>query len=113
MPKSKRVRPIPVFSSEQDERIFWETHDTSDYVDWRQARIGFFPNLKPSRATISLRLPVALLAELKALANRQDVPYQSLLKVYLADRVALERTRESKRSRGRRSRVPIRTPVRV
>jgi len=113
MPRSKRVKSVPVFSSEQEERTFWETHDTSDYVDWRQARLGVFPNLKPSRATISLRLPVGLLAELKILANRQDVPYQSLLKVYLADRIAQERSRESGRLRNQRSRLSHRTPARV
>jgi hypothetical protein len=81
---------IPTFSSEAEERRFWETHDTSLFVDWSDARVAVFPNLKPSTETISLRLPAALLAELKALANKRDVPYQSLLKVYLADRVAHE-----------------------
>ncbi|OGP81389.1 MAG: hypothetical protein A2Y95_05875, partial [Deltaproteobacteria bacterium RBG_13_65_10] len=86
MPKRKQPKPIPRFRSESDERAFWETHDTADYVDWSRARVGFFPNLKPSTETISLRLPASLLAELKILANKRDVPYQSLLKVFLAER---------------------------
>ena len=81
---------VPTFNSEAEERHFWETHDTSPFVDWNTARVAVFPNLKPSTETISLRLPAALLAELKALANKRDVPYQSLLKVYLAERVARE-----------------------
>jgi predicted DNA binding CopG/RHH family protein len=91
MAKSKRSpKPLPTFKSEADERRFWETHDTTAYVDWSTARPARFPNLKPSTETISLRLPAGLLADLKALANKQDVPYQSLLKVFLADRVARE-----------------------
>jgi predicted DNA binding CopG/RHH family protein len=113
MTKRRHSRQIPVFDSEQDERAFWETHDTSDYVDWSQARAGLFPNLKPSRATISLRLPVGLLAELKAQANRRDVPYQSLLKIYLAERVTLERVRRPGRAHGARPKPANRSPVQV
>lgn len=89
---SKRLarKTIPVFRSEGDERQFWDTHDTSPFVDWTKARVGVFPNLKPSTETISLRLPASLLAELKVLANKRDVPYQSLLKVFLAERVVHE-----------------------
>jgi predicted DNA binding CopG/RHH family protein len=87
---SRTPKAVPTFRTEADERRFWETHDTTDYVDWSAARQGRFPNLKPSTETISLRLPAGLLADLKALANKQDVPYQSLLKVFLADRVARE-----------------------
>ena len=88
---SKNARkPIPVFSTEAEERKFWETHDTVDYVDWTHGRPAAFPNLKPSTETISLRLPGTLLANLKILANKRDVPYQSLLKVFLAERVAQE-----------------------
>lgn len=90
MAKQPARSVIPTFRSEAEERRFWETHDTSPFVDWNNARVAVFPNLKPSTETISLRLPAALLAELKALANKRDVPYQSLLKVYLADRVAHE-----------------------
>ena len=90
MTKRPARRAIPTFNSEAEERTFWETHDTSQFVDWSKARVAVCPNLKPSTETISLRLPAALLAELKALANKRDVPYQSLLKVFLAERVARE-----------------------
>ncbi len=83
-------KPLPTFKTEADERRFWETHDTTAYVDWSTARPTRLPNLKPSTETISLRLPAGLLADLKALANKQDVPYQSLLKMFVADRVARE-----------------------
>ena len=91
MAKSTRTpKAVPTFKTEAEERRFWETHDTTAYVDWSAARPVRFPNLKPSTETISLRLPAGLLADLKALANKQDVPYQSLLKVFLADRIARE-----------------------
>ncbi len=91
MAKSKRsLKPIPEFASEADEREFWETHDSAGYVDWSKATVVSLPNLKPSTETISLRLPAPLLSDLKALANKRDVPYQSLLKVFVADRVAEE-----------------------
>ena len=91
MPKQKRgLKAIPEFRSEAAERRFWETHDSTRYVDWSKAEFVRFPNLKPSTETISLRLPAPLLDDLKALANKRDVPYQSLLKVYVADRVAAE-----------------------
>ena len=83
----------PKFASEDSERDFWATHDSAAYVDWRQARPMRLPALKPSTTTISLRLPADLLQDLKVLANQRDVPYQSLLKVYLAERVAHERGR--------------------
>ncbi len=75
------LRPIPQFASEAEESAFWQEHDTADYFDRSRARTIRMPNLKPSTATISLRLPAALLDELKLLANQRDVPYQSLLKV--------------------------------
>src|SRR3972149_2953386 len=90
MPKRSVSKPLPAFASEAEEREFWETHDTSPYFDRDRARRAVFPNLKPSTQTISLRLPTALLAELKELANKRDVPYQPLLKVFLAERVARE-----------------------
>lgn len=91
MHKQKRgLKAIPEFRSEAAERRFWETHDSTKYLDWSKAEFGRFPNLKPSTETISLRLPAPLLGDLKALANKQDVPYQSLLKVFVADRVAAE-----------------------
>ncbi len=89
MPKRK-PKAIPTFADQREEREFWRTHDSSDYVDWSRARRAAFPNLRPSTETISLRLPAGLLADLKILANRMDVPYQSLLKVYLAERVDRE-----------------------
>jgi predicted DNA binding CopG/RHH family protein len=92
MTKRSARKVIPTFSSEAEERAFWETHDTNPFVDWGKARVAVFPNLKPSTETISLRLPAALLAELKVLANKRDVPYQSLLKVFLAERLDRERT---------------------
>ncbi len=90
MSRRKQLKPIPQFKSEAEERGFWEGHDTADYLDWSRAKVGIFPNLKPSTETISLRLPSHLLAGLKTLANKRDVPYQSLLKVFLAERVAQE-----------------------
>ena len=90
MAKRTTRRTIPTFVSERAEREYWETHDAGDVVDWASARQAVFPNLKASTETISLRLPSALLSDLKVLANKRDVPYQSLLKVYLADRVSRE-----------------------
>ena len=90
--RSTRVRePLPRLRSEDEEREFWATHDTTDYFDYAKARRVNFPRLRPSTATISLRLPQGLLDDLRMLANQRDVPYQSLLKVYLAERVAEER----------------------
>lgn len=85
----------PKFKDEAAERAFWSTHDATDYVDWESARRVVLPNLKPSQKTISLRLPTMMLAELKRLANKRDVPYQSLLKVFLAERLEQE-TRRSR-----------------
>ena len=83
MAKSKKA--LPKFKTEAEERAFWESHDSSDYVDWSQAKPVRFPNLKPSTKTISLRLPVALLERIKVEANKRDVPYQSLIKSWLAE----------------------------
>ena len=88
-----KAAPTPAFASERAEREYWETHDAGGVVDWASARRVVFPNLKASTETISLRLPTALLADLKVLANKRDVPYQSLLKVYLAERVSSETNR--------------------
>lgn len=81
----------PRFRSEEEEREYWAEHDVVDFFDWENSVRGSFPNLKPSTVTISLRLPQSLLDELKTLANERDVPYQSLLKVFLAERIARER----------------------
>jgi predicted DNA binding CopG/RHH family protein len=89
--KKAAKKSPPQFRSEDAEREFWANHDVVDYFDWDEAVSGSFPVLRPSTTTISLRLPELLLEELKALANERDVPYQSLLKVFLAERVARER----------------------
>jgi predicted DNA binding CopG/RHH family protein len=81
------LKKVPKFKTEDDERDFWSTHDATDYLDFSQAEETVFPNLKPSTRAISLRLPVSLIDRLKMLANKQDVPYQSLLKVLLAEKV--------------------------
>ncbi len=108
MAKRRGPKRIPQFLSEAEEREFWETQDSALYVDWSEARLAVFPDLKPSTETISLRLPASLLAELKALANKRDVPYQSLLKVYLAERVARERAASRTGRSGRAIRKPAR-----
>ena len=74
MRAARKLKRIPRFNSETEERVFWETHDSVDYVDWSKARVVRFPNLQPSTATISLRLPQGVLDELKVLANQRDVP---------------------------------------
>ena len=94
------LRKIPTFKSEEDEREFWETADSTQYVDWSKAEVVRFPKLRPSTTAISVRLPDTLLTELKLLANERDVPYQSLLKVYLADRVSAERVRKRRQASG-------------
>ena len=86
----KKFKKIPKFKNEDQEREFWATHDSVDYVDWLKAQEAVFPNLKPSTETISLRLPEYLLVRIKELANAKDVPYQSLMKIFLADRVKQE-----------------------
>lgn len=83
---SKRLKPIPRFATEAEERAFWESHDSADYVDWSKAKPALMPNLKPSTQTISLRLPLHLLETIKAAANARDVPYQSLIKVWLQEK---------------------------
>jgi predicted DNA binding CopG/RHH family protein len=97
--RARKLKPIPKFKSDEEAGEFWMTHDTTDYFDWSQARRITFPNLRPSTATISLRLPQSLLNELRILANERDVPYQSLLKVFLAERVAKERDKPRRRAR--------------
>lgn len=86
----KNLKAIPEFKSEDEERKFWDSHDSTEYVDWQTAQEAVFPNLKLSTEAISLRLPSPLLARLKELANEKDVPYQSLMKVYLSERVNAE-----------------------
>jgi predicted DNA binding CopG/RHH family protein len=83
-------KPIPEFQDEDEEREFWSTHDSSDFVDWQKAERVVFPNLKPSTRTISVRMPESMLDELKLLANKRDVPYQSLIKMFLRERIDQE-----------------------
>ena len=83
-------KTLPAFKTEDDERTFWDQHDVTEYVDWSTAKRTVFPNLKPSTKTISLRLPETMIEELKLLANKRDVPYQSLLKVFLTERIDQE-----------------------
>jgi predicted DNA binding CopG/RHH family protein len=87
---SRKVKQVPRFRSEDEERDFWAKHDSPEYVDWSKAKNVKLANLKPSTKTISVRLPESLLEDLKILANRRDVPYQSLLKIFLAERVEEE-----------------------
>jgi predicted DNA binding CopG/RHH family protein len=83
-----KLKPVPRFKTEAEERKFWETHDSGDYVDWSTAERARFPNLKPSTTAISIRLPVGLLEQIKIAANKRDVPYQSLIKMWLAEKVS-------------------------
>jgi predicted DNA binding CopG/RHH family protein len=84
---STKLKPIPEFASEAEEREFWNTHDSTEYLDWSKGQRARFPNLKPSTQAISLRLPLALLERIKIEANKRDVPYQSLIKIWLAEKV--------------------------
>ena len=81
---------IPSFKSENEEREFWASHDSADFINWKKAKRTIFPDLKPSVKAISLRLPESMLEELRLLANKRDVPYQSLLKIFLAERIEQE-----------------------
>ena len=88
--RSEMRKKVPHFKSESEERKFWATADSTRYIDWRRAQRTVLPDLRPSLRTISLRLPELMLAELKLLANKRDIPYQSLLKVFLAERIEAE-----------------------
>lgn len=83
----KKLKKLPKFKNEDEEREFWDTHSSVDYFDWSKAKIGRFPNLKPTSRPISIRLPVSMIDQLKINANKINVPYQSLLKQYLAEKV--------------------------
>jgi predicted DNA binding CopG/RHH family protein len=84
----KKAKKIPRFKTEAEERAFWETHDTEGLIDWSKAQRVRFPNLKPSTTSISLRLPIGILEQIKVEANKRDVPYQSLIKTWLAEKVS-------------------------
>jgi predicted DNA binding CopG/RHH family protein len=90
----KKIKPHPKFRKEQEERVFWTTHDTTEYFDYSKSNrveIEFDPGVEAPVKSISLRLPREMLNELKVLANKKDIPYQSLIKVYLAEKIAEER----------------------
>ena len=82
----KELKVLPKFASEDEESEFWETNDSTDYIDWSQAQKVTFPNLKPSTKSISLRLPISLLESIKVAANKRDMPYQSLIKAWLYEK---------------------------
>lgn len=84
------MKKIPKFKSENKEREFWAEADSLEYIDWEKAKKVVLPNLKPSVKTISLRLPKSMLEEIKLLANKRDVPYQSLMKIFLSERIKKE-----------------------
>jgi len=91
----KRLKKIPKFKDEDAERDFWSKADSTEYIDWSRAQKLVLPNFRLTLRTISLRLPESMIAELKLLANQRDVPYQSLLKVFLAERIKQERAGRS------------------
>jgi predicted DNA binding CopG/RHH family protein len=84
---NKKLKPLPQFANESQEQAFWETHDSAEFVDWTTAKNVRLPNLKPTTKTISLRLPQHLLDGIKTAANSRDVPYQSLIKVWLQEKL--------------------------
>jgi predicted DNA binding CopG/RHH family protein len=92
MSKAKR-KPLPKFETEEQERKFWAEHDSAEFVDWSSAQRRTFPALRPTLRTISLRLPESMIGHLKVLANKRDIPYQSLLKQFLAERLEHELSR--------------------
>ena len=102
----RKLKKIPKFKSLSEEEKFWSTHDSTDYIDYSKVELGFFPALKPSSKTISIRLPEPLIEAVKVLANKRDVPYQSMMKVLLAEKVReeleLERGGRKVRQRGRK-----------
>ncbi|SMF19559.1 Predicted DNA binding protein, CopG/RHH family [Xaviernesmea oryzae] len=84
---TKPTKPVPEFGSEAEERAFWESHDSADHIDWSKAERARLPNLKPSSTSISIRLPNSLLERIKIAANKRDMPYQSLIKAWLTEKV--------------------------
>ncbi len=85
-----KKKKIPEFRNEDEEREFWGAHDSTEYVDWKKAKRMVMPELRPSLKTISLRLPESMLEEIKLLAHKKDVPYQSLLKIFLSEKIKEE-----------------------
>ena len=86
----RKKKAIPAFRNEEQEREFWASHDSADYIDWSRAEKVRLPNLRPTTRTISIRLPQPMIERLKVLANKRDVPYQSLLKMYVAEKIEEE-----------------------
>ena len=86
----KKINKIPKFKNEDDEREFWSNVDSSEYIDWAKAEIVALAKLKPSTKTISLRLPESLLDEIRIIANKHDVPYQSFIKIILKEKIDQE-----------------------
>jgi predicted DNA binding CopG/RHH family protein len=97
MRNKRSLKTLPTFESEEEERNFWARKDSADYIDWTEAKRAVFPNLTPSVRAISLRLPVTIIARLKQLANKPDVPYQSLLKMFLDERLDKEAAEQGRR----------------
>ena len=95
---SKELKDIPTFKSEDEEREFWANQDSTEYVDWDKAETVVFPKLKPTTKSISLRLPIPMLNEIRLLANKRDVPYQSLIKIFLKERIDQELRRTGKKA---------------
>lgn len=85
-----KQKELPIFNNEDEERTFWATHDSTEYIDWDESEITVLPALKPSTRAISLRLPEFMLRELRLLANKRDIPYQSLIKIFLKERIDQE-----------------------
>ena len=83
----KKLKNIPIFKNEEEEREFWANNESSEFIDWKKAKFVSFPKLRPSTKTISLRLPEFLLNDIKVIAHKRDVPYQSLIKIILKERV--------------------------
>ncbi len=92
-------KPIPKFENEDEEREFWAAHDSTEYMDWSQAEKVLLPNLKPANKSVSLRMSETMINELKLLANKMDVPYQSLMKIYLRERIDKDLNRQGSQVR--------------
>ncbi|MCL0076353.1 BrnA antitoxin family protein [Dehalococcoidia bacterium] len=88
--KNMKKNKIPKFRTEEEERNFWSSHDSTEYIDWSKAKALTLSNLKPSIRSISIRLPEMMVEELKLLANKRDIPYQSLMKIYISEKVEEE-----------------------
>jgi len=86
----KKLKDIPIFYNEDEEREFWSNEDSTDFINWENGEVSILPNLKPTTRTISLRMPESMLNQIRLIANQRDVPYQSLIKMFLKDRIKEE-----------------------